>query len=55
MPNEKELHDLKTEQAGIVDQHETRMTDDPVLIEPPEVSPGPYSKRTQEAGKRRKE
>ncbi|MDI4645750.1 hypothetical protein [Cohnella hashimotonis] len=55
MPIEKELHDLKTEQAGIVDQHETRITDEPVLIQPPEVSPGPYGKHTQESGKRRRE
>ncbi|CAI6085011.1 hypothetical protein [Cohnella sp. JJ-181] len=53
MPNEKELQDLKTEQAGAVDLHVTRETDEPVTIEPPEVSPGPYNKSTLESGKRR--
>lgn len=45
----KELRDLKTEQAGITNLHETRNTDKPVQIDPPEVSPGPYSKSTLES------
>jgi hypothetical protein len=44
----KELRDLKTEQAGMTDLHETRTRKKPIQIDPPEVSPGPYSKSTLE-------
>ncbi|WP_192896563.1 hypothetical protein [Cohnella sp. AR92] len=44
----KELRDLKTEQAGMTDLHETRKHNKPIQIDPPEVSPGPYSKSTLE-------
>ena len=39
----KELQELKTEQAGMTNQHRTRVTEKPVRIDPPNVSPGPYT------------
>lgn len=39
----KELQELKTEQAGMTNLHETRHTKKPVRIDPPDASPGPYT------------
>ncbi|CAM3738792.1 Multidrug transporter [Cohnella lubricantis] len=40
----KVLQELKTEQTGITDQHRTRVTRKPVQIDPPDASPGPYTR-----------
>ncbi|WP_248929783.1 hypothetical protein [Paenibacillus hamazuiensis] len=43
----KELRDLGTHAAGAVDLHETRNTERPVTVHPPDVpNPGPYDTRT---------
>ncbi len=42
----EELRDLLTHQAGATDLHETRKTDEPMVIDPPVVSVGPYDTRT---------
>jgi hypothetical protein len=43
----EELRDLGTHQAGATDLHKTRVTDEPVQINPPIVkNPGPYDTRT---------
>ncbi|MBB6735521.1 hypothetical protein [Cohnella zeiphila] len=39
----KELRDLKTEQMGVTNQHETRTAKEPAQIDPPKASPGPYT------------
>ncbi len=43
----EELRDLRTHMAGATDLHKTRITDEPVQIDPPVVpNPGPYDTRT---------
>ena len=42
----EELRDLQTHSAGATDLHETREIDKPEVIDPAEVSVGPYDTRT---------
>ncbi|RXT04128.1 hypothetical protein [Ammoniphilus sp. CFH 90114] len=42
-----ELRDIGTHMAGLLNQHETRETSQPEIINPPAVpNPGPYDTRT---------